>query len=268
MSSTGFQFNDRDLEIVHYVYQLRVATLDHLTNLTKRSKKALERRLPKLRADRYLTRLKPRPHRGMYVIGPASIPVLIEAGYATDEIALRRRREAEWKDLHIPHALLVASIHVKLIVLCRESSMQLIDWQHDDPKLWDRVETADGRLPVQPDAHFTLGRGGLPSQENITRSTRFFLEADVGTMSHGRIAKKITAYAAYHQQQRHVAKFGIRSFHVAIVTQTKVRAQNLRSQFHSRMSASQRGAYHFISLEDLSPEALMLTPFDEKRIPA
>src|SRR5579862_2591894 len=113
MSTIGFQFNERDAEIVHYVHQLRVATLDHLSTLTNRSKKTLERRLPKLRAERYLVRLKPRPYKGLYVLGPEGVSALIESGYAPEELASKRRRETEWKDLMIPHALLVASIHAK-----------------------------------------------------------------------------------------------------------------------------------------------------------
>src|SRR5580704_779707 len=103
VSSTAFQFNERDAEIVHYVHQLRVATLDHLAALTNRSQKTLERRVPKLRDERYLVRLKPRPNKGLYVIGPEAVPVLIEGGYAPHEFGDKRRRETEWKDLMIPH---------------------------------------------------------------------------------------------------------------------------------------------------------------------
>ena len=255
MSSTGFQFNEHDAEIVHYVYQLRVATLELLATLTNRSQKTLERRLPKLREERYLVRLKPRPHKGPYVIGLEGVRVLIEGGYAPDDLADRRRREAEWKDLVIPHALLAVSIHAKLLLLSREGPMQLVQWQHDQPSLWDHVETlGDGKLPIQPDAYFVLGNYARPADKNTLHS---FLEADVGTMSHSRIAKKIKAYAAYHQQQRHVAKFDINHFQVAIVSQTKARAENLRSEFHPTMSNAQRRAYHFLSLDELTLGALL-----------
>lgn len=254
MSSTGFQFNERDAEIVHYVYQLRVATLDHLVALTNRSQKALERRLPKLREERYLVRLKPPPQKGLYLIGPESVPVLVEGGYAPHELADKRRRETEWKDLMIPHALLVSSIHTKLLLLARHGSITLEHWQHDEPSLWDSVETpTNGKLPIRPDAYFILRDSGRPSSKN---QLAFFLEADVGTMSHTRISQKIKAYAAYHQKQRHVAKFGVSYFQVAIVTQTKARAENLRVEFYPAMSAAQRRAYHFMSIEELSPEGL------------
>jgi hypothetical protein len=241
----------RDAEIVHYVYQLRMATLDHLAALTHRSQKALERRLPKLRDARYLVRLRPRPHKGLYVLGSEGVSVLIEGGYARRELADKRRRETEWKDLLIPHALLVASIHAKILILCRESSVNLVDWQHEQPKLCDSVHTPnEGKLPIQPDAYFALG-------ERQRHPMHFFLEADVGTMSHDRIAKKIKAYVAYHQQQLHVKKFGIPSFQVAVITQTKARAENLQAEFHPAMSAAQRRAYHFISLDALMLDTLL-----------
>ncbi len=153
----------------------------------------------------------------------------------------------------IPHALLVASIHVKLLLLSRHGTTKLAHWQRDEPKLWDSVETSDGKLPVRPDAYFALQNNELPA----ANLSHFFLEADVGTMSHTRITQKLKAYAAYHQQQRHVAKFGIRYFHVAVVTQTKTRAKNLQEEIHSPMSAAQRRAYHFISLDELSAEELL-----------
>jgi hypothetical protein len=76
-------------------------------------------------------------------------------------------------------------------------------------------------------------------------------------MAHTRIALKIKAYAAYHQQQRHVAKFGMSYFQVAIVTQTRARAENLKAEFHRGMSTAQQRAYHFIPLEDLTLDALL-----------
>ena len=255
MKTTGFQFNERDVEIVHYVYQLRVATLDHLAVLTNRSHKTLERRVPKLRDERYLVRLKPRPHKGLYVVGPEAVPALIEGGYARKELAEKRLRQSEWKDLMLPHSLLVASIQTKLLLLSRQSPTHLVHWEHDHPGLWDSVQTPnDGKLPIRPDAYFVVQHTGRPGENN---KLHFFLEADVGTMSHKRIESKVTAYAAYHQQQRHVVKFGMNYFHVAIVTQTVARAENLRAELHPTMSPAQRRAYHIIPFEELTLDALL-----------
>jgi hypothetical protein len=253
MSCEGFQFTERDAEIVNYVHELRLATIDHLSVLTNRSKKALERRLPKLRTNRYIKRLRPRPHKGLYILGPKGVQVLINAGYAPEEIARRRRREAEWKDLTIPHAELVSSIHAKLLLFSRTSRIRLIEWKHDQPALWDSVETSLGRLPIRPDAHFVLSDSTRPGGNH---DVHFFLEADVGTMSHSRVALKIKAYAAYHQQQIHAVRFGFPRFEVAIISQTAARAERLRSQLHGWMSSAQRRAYHVLSLNEFSMNQL------------
>jgi hypothetical protein len=251
----NFQFTKRDAELIHYVHELGVATLDHLAALTNRSHKTLERRVPKLRDARYLRCIKPRPHKGLYVVGPEGTEVLIEGGYALREVARKRRRESEWKDLTIPHALLVTSIHTELLLLSKQGPIKLVQWQHDRPELWDSVHTPhDGKLPIRPDAHFVLQHSAWPAGKN---KLHFFLEADTGTMSHARIALKIKAYAAYHQQQRHVEKFHFNHFQVAIVTETTARAENLKAELHQGMSAAQQRAYHFIPLDHLTLDALL-----------
>jgi hypothetical protein len=89
------------------------------------------------------------------------------------------------------------------------------------------------------------------------KKLQFLLEADTGTMPHARIALKIKAYAAYHEQQRHLLKFGMNYFQVVIVTQTRERAESLKIEFHASVSAPQRRAYHFIPLDELAPDALL-----------
>jgi len=253
-TNAPFEFTERDADIVHYVHQLRVATLDHLVELTNRSYKTLERRIPKLRDQGYLQRLKPRPHKGLYIVGPEGVNVLLRGGYAPEELADKRRREPEWKDLTIPHALLAASIHTKLLLLSRHSPIKLKHWQHDSAELWDTVQTSrDGKLPMRPDAYFVLHHNSRPAGRDMLHC---FLEADVGTMSHKRLGSKIIAYAAYYEQQRHVAKFGMNYFQVAIITQTVARAENLRAELHPTMSAAQRRAYHIVALEELTLDAL------------
>jgi hypothetical protein len=250
----SFQFTDQDADIVRYVHELRVATLDHLAALTDRSQKTLERRVPKLRNERYIRRLKPRPHKGLYIVGPEGMNVLVRGGYAPEGLADKRRREPEWKDLFIPHALFVASIHTRLLVLSRQGPIKLAMWQHDHPNLWDSVIANGKKLPIRTDAFFALKHTERPAGKN---RLHFFLEADVGTMSHQTIEQKIIAYSAYSQQQLHVRKFGINYFQVAIVTQTVARAENLKTDLHPAMSAGQRRAYHIIPFDELTLDALL-----------
>jgi len=46
-------------------------------------------------------------------------------------------------------------------------------------------------------------------------------------------------------------------FQVAIITNTRARAENLKAEIHYGMSIAQQRAYHFIPLEDLTLDALM-----------
>ncbi len=131
--------------------------------------------------------------------------------------------------------------------------MKLAEWQHERLAIQDSVQTREGKLPIRPDAYFVLQHTERPAGKN---KLHFFLEADTGTMAHARIALKIKAYAAYHQQQRHVAKFGMHYFQVAIITETRTRAENLKAELHQGMSAAQQRAYHFIPFDDLTLDVL------------
>lgn len=53
-ANNGFQLQERDIELLHSMYQLRLATIDHLAALSGRSTRALWARLLKLKERRYL----------------------------------------------------------------------------------------------------------------------------------------------------------------------------------------------------------------------
>ncbi len=72
-------------------------------------------------------------------------------------------------------------------------------------------------------------------------------------MAHSRMREKITGYAAYFQQQRHVKKYeGMKVFRVAtVVTQTSGRAQGLADEFRGMMPAAWLAARPVIAFENL-----------------
>lgn len=256
MASTTFQFNDRDADIVHYVHQLRLATLDHLAALTNRSYKTLERRVPKLREERYLLRLRPRPHKGIYVTGPNAVPVLIEHGYARADLATQRPRAQELTDFGIRHSLFIADIHARLILATRTGPIRLAHWA-EGPSLWDSAAPRAGEptLPVRPDGYLTLTHTKLPDTKNIFH---VFLEADRSTMAHTRMATKIAAYLAYHHSNGYARRYpGMRSFIVAMVTKTRQRADELRNDLMPLIPTGARDAYRFIPFEDLTLPSLL-----------
>ncbi|SRR5579871_30875 len=230
-ATTGFQLVESDLALLQHVHELRLATIEHLAALSGRSYKQTQKRLAKLEERRYLACLARRPQKHVYAIGSAGIPVLIEHGYAPQEIAGQRLRQTELKELGIRHAVFVADIHVKVLQLTNTQAYTLPRWT-EGPSLWDRVTSSSNVIiPIRPDALFTIAS---PTGERA----HFFLEADRGTMAHSRMREKITGYAAYFHQRLHSKKYeGMKVFRVVTITETLGRAEGLRSEFRSMMPA-------------------------------
>jgi hypothetical protein len=254
----GFQFNEGDLELVHHVHELRLAHIDHLAALTGRSLKTLHRRLLKLQERRYLASITRRPQKHLYVVGSEGLPLLVETGFAPQEIISQRPRHSELKEIWLRHFLFTVDVHVKLIVATRKGSVRLIRWK-EGPSLWDRVTVREeGRgvtIPVRPDAFFSLRDAQRPEGKN---TLYFFLEADRSTMSHTRIESKINGYVHYFQQGLHTRKHpGMKVFQVLTVTETPQRAQSLATAMNTVIPTPAQHWYHFVPFEGLSLEALL-----------
>jgi hypothetical protein len=251
-AKNGFQLVESDLPLLQSVHELRLATIDHLAALSGRSYKRTQERLAKLEEHGYLACVARRPQKHVYAIGREGVALLIEHGYAPRELADRRLRHNELKELGIKHAVFIAGIHVKLLQLTRSRSFSISQWV-EGTSLWDRVTTRDNiEIPIRPDALFTID---LPEAK---ASAHFFLEADRGTMAHSRMREKVAGYAAYFQQQRHLKKYqGMKVFRVATITETRGRAEGLSAEFRSMMPAAWLAAYPVIAFGDLTLERLM-----------
>jgi hypothetical protein len=256
-TNNGFQLQDRDVELLHAVYQLRIATIDHLAALSGRSVRALWGRLLKLRERRYLASVARFMQKKVYAIGSKGVPVLVQQGYAPQDFANRRLRHHELTDIGIRHSLFVADIHARMLLLTGTGPITLAHWQ-EDSALWDSVIPGkdDSAIPVRPDAYFILKHAERPEGKN---KFHVFLEADRSTMSHKRMATKIAGYVAYYEQQRHTEKYpSMKAFLVATVTQTRERAEELRKDLHPLIPrASWRDAYLFIPFDDLALTTLL-----------
>jgi hypothetical protein len=246
----GFQLVESDLALLKHLYELRLATIDHLASLTGRSYKQTQKRLSKLAEQRYLACLTRRPQKIIYAIGREGVPLLIEQGYAPRELAATRLRQHELKEFGLRHAVFIADIHVRLLQQTKERSLTVTKWV-EGSSLWDSVTTSGNiTIPIRPDAWFTI--------DNEHGSAHYFLEADRGTMAHSRMREKISGYAAYFQQQRHVKKYdGMKVFRVATITETRGRAKGLSAEFRSMMPTAWLAAYPVIAFEDLTLQTLM-----------
>ena len=252
----GFDLQSSDIDLITYVFQLRMATIGHLQLLTGRSEIALWRRLRKLRERRYLTSVGRILQKHVYAIGSAAKPVLIEQGYAEEDLLDKRLRHNEATEIGIRHSLFVADIHARLMMLTKNGPVRITLWR-EGPGLWDTVRLpGKGIVPVRPDAYFVLHDTTRPRGKN---QCHVFLEADRSTMNHNRMAEKISAYLAYYDQGRHAKKYpAMQAFTVATITETRSRANELRADLHGLIPrAAMQRAYPFIAFENLSLKTLL-----------
>ena len=256
-AKNGFQLNDRDLELLNYVFQLRIAHIGHLTALSGRSEIALWRRLRKLRERRYLASVGRFMQKHIYGIGSEAKAILIEHGYAEQDLREKRLRHNELTEIGIRHSLFVADIHTRLLILTRTGLLRIAIWR-EGQALYDSVPVRKGEpaIPVRPDAYFVLQDTGRTEGKN---QFHFFLEADRSTMNHARMAAKIAGYLAYYEQGRHTRKYpGMPTFVVATVTQTRSRADELRKDLHPLIPhPAWREAYRFLPFDDLTVALLL-----------
>lgn len=256
-AKNGFELQDSDIELLNYIFQLRLATIDHLSALSGRSVRALWNRLLKLKQRRYLACVARFMQKQVYAVGSKGVPVLIEHGYAPRDLAEKRLRHHELTEIGIRHSLFIADIHTRMIVLTRSGSQKLSHWQ-EGQALWDSVVAREGEppIPVRPDAYFLLRQTDQPEGKN---TVHVFLEADRSTMAHSRMAAKIVGYLAYYEQGIYAKKYsGMPTFIVATVTQTRSRAEELQKDLQTIIPhASSRRAYPFIAFDDLTPASLI-----------
>jgi len=165
----GFQLQESDVELLNYVFQLRLATMDHLATLSGRSMRALWNRLLKLKQRRYLVGVARFMQKQVYGIGPQGVMALVEQGYAPHEFTEKRLRHRELSEIGIRHSLFIADIHARLMTQTRTGPIVIAHWQ-ESAALWDSVvvKHGEGVIPVRPDAYFILKQ--VARSEGKTRS--------------------------------------------------------------------------------------------------
>ena len=256
----GFQLTEGDIEILMWVYRLRLATVEHLEVLTGRSKRPLNTRLMKLTENGYLYRRRSDLHeKYIYTIDKEAGPVLVERGIASPEIINLRVRLHELTNLFLKHALMLTDIHVTLELASRNNHIKLREWREGN-ELHDKVgfvEYDDGKriewkLPVRPDAFFMLEDTNQPSGRN---RSYFFVEADRSTTTNKRFQRKVRAYWHYYRQGLHTKKYKIKGFRVLTITLTEARALNLCKASCEVLPSGQGMFYYFTSMQPLSNPA-------------
>lgn len=185
-----------------------------------------------------------------------------------DRMQWSRKRDAVGR-LFLDHALLVSEVTTRLALACEaDPQTRLFDplcLEEGDPELptqWRLSLPGSDSLAVVPDRIVRLHQG----KETLL----CFLEADCGTMpvvrknlDQSSIRRKLLAYAATWEQDKHRQLFGEKRFRVLFVTTNEARCEHMVEA--ARDLPKGRGLFLFTTKDAIRSSA---NPFDiEWRVP-
>lgn len=165
-----------------------------------------------------------------------------EAGYADAAVSAQHMKLG-----FLRHALMISRLHFMLEMASRHSDGQvLLEGWHQGAELRGpkvnvpeikarRIEGSNDyvweeqaktqRLPVEPDAFFTLRFPARPSENQLSH---FCYEADRGSMPMADMRTKLRAYRHFIKQQLHVEAFGVHPIRAVLIeTPDESRARKL-----------------------------------------
>lgn len=234
-----FRINETDLKILQDLGDYRYLDARQILALHKEdNERTLKRRLQLLFHAGFLDR----PSQQFSYLRPSSHIIYALGKKGAKLIFSDRRAEANWtkrnksvKPLFLQHALMVSNFRVVLtLALNKTKESKLLNWQEEN--LSDKVYLEGQRLPVSPDAFFTI--------EDKDDLIHFFLEADRSTMTQDRFLNKMKAYWQWWKEGKFKDKFNISAFRVLTVTISDERKENLRNAT-KKADDSQEGSEMF-----------------------
>ncbi len=248
---------DRDLDLLDAVLRYRFSPATQLVRLVGGNEDVTHRRLRRLWERGLVNRfafpgIRTHSEFYYYLDSREAVDLLVEGrglvvhGQMLDEIKSNRDKDyagAAFRGQHmqlgfLKHSLMLSRLHFVLEMACRTSvgktkleawcqGGQLAGNKVEVPKVkssrtggeyfWEESGQTE-RLPVEPDALFTLRFGDRGPEEQLAH---FFYEADRGSMVATDMLKKFRAY--YHfikKQQRHKEAFGVHPVRAVLVETT------------------------------------------------
>jgi hypothetical protein len=256
---------DRDLDILDVVLRYRFCSAAQLVHLVGGNEDVTHRRLRRLWERGLINRwafpgIRSHSEFYYYLDNREPLGLLAERrGWEFDDQMLEEIKGHHQKDYaaaalrgqhmqlgFLQHSLVISRMHFMVEMACRKSAgkVTLESWAQggqlagrkaEVPRVrsnrqggdtfWQQTNEIE-RLPVEPDALFTLRFPNRPQEQQLAH---FFYEADRGTMNSTDMMKKLRAY--YHfikKQQAHRQSFGVHPIR-AVLTETtnEARAKNL-----------------------------------------
>lgn len=244
------RISDRDLDIIEAILRYRFSPTSELIRLVGGNEDVTHRRLRMLWEWQVISRFAFPGFRShsefvYYLDRRQALDLLVQHGRLIEisprmEDELEANKQADYAGAaergqymqlgFLKHHLMISRLHYSLEQACRKSGgrIQLTEWRQGSqiarqkvevPKvrssrrggqyLWEESGETE-RLPVEPDALFSLTANGQP--------LHFLYEADRGTMNSTDMLKKLRAY--FHlikRQQKHQEAFGIHPVRAVLI---------------------------------------------------
>ena len=246
----AFVLTDRDREIVRVVAQHRVISSDDICLLVGSSSQGILRRLQKLYHGGFLDR--PSGQRAfdharmVYALGTKGAALLArETG---------ERPPVDWAEKNrslgapfLEHTLMISRFQAALRAAARDTDDVVLErWLPDGAvraAVMVRGESGTERIPIAPDAFFTLKLANEPDGQN---RLHFALEADRGSMTTARFLTKARGYWHAWRDGQLQDALGVRTFQVVTVTRSEERARNLSAAVAQIDAPRHRGLRMFL----------------------
>jgi hypothetical protein len=262
---TSGPITDRDLDILDAVLRYRFISAAQLVRLVGGNEDVTHRRLRRLWERALINRwafpgIRTHSEFYYYLDSREPLSLLVERrGWELDDKMLEEIKgnrekdyaQAAFRGQHmqlgfLQHSLVISRMHFMIEMACRKSGGRVVleTWaqggqlagrkaeiprvrsdRHGNEIFWRETNERE-RLPVEPDALFTLRFPGRPQGQELAH---FFYEADRGTMNSTDMLKKFRSY--YHfikKQQKHREAFGIHPIRAVLTeTPTETRGKKL-----------------------------------------
>jgi len=252
----SLKLTDRDRRIIHWVYRHRFLSSKHIMSLVEGSGQGILRRLNLLFHARYLDRPKRQiaafgnNHHMVYGLGNKGASLLALELNLPIETVDWSRKNRDAKEVFLKHTLMVSRILTIFRLACqKQKNVEFIEPEHliirrrKPPTIkthelsWcvNVHKRQYGRkrkfsFNMIPDSIFGLRK----KNNNKTRETYFFLEADHATMPIRRtnlyqssFYKKMVGYVSSHRNELFSEYFGFKKIRILAVTKSDERIKSM-----------------------------------------
>jgi hypothetical protein len=241
-----FQLQERDKQLVEWVWRLRFATTQQLSLLVgidnpivtrRRLRHLVQHSYLVIPRDAQVLRFRGDERCHIFGLGDRAYLILTELGHAVPKSRWTDKNRAR-RFSTLLHDIALSRFHTSLELACQRlpgvrleawfnesHSLAVTLWIDEYNRLSFRARRDRGwtKYHVQPDALFVLNVQGL--------RRAFALEIDNNTEDHGRLAHKLQGYSILHKHRLHRQLWGLGAdFRVLVVFKTRRRLAAARTR--------------------------------------